>query len=188
MCPQELIYLGLVPRFQRENGFNSYKPVTLILLVLFFSLAYGSAFGQNKSEDYLAVKNWQLPQNALAFSELTLKNDVQMYKEKPFTGLAYERFSPVQLSRAVYYVNGRQNGLMLLWYPDGAPQMSANYRDGVLNGRFLGWYQNGGVIYDMVINKGTYAGDNLAEGDDSRSTSETLDAEGEGSDNDKSAE
>jgi antitoxin component YwqK of YwqJK toxin-antitoxin module len=155
---------------------------------MFFSLTFGSAFAQNKSEDYLAVKNWILPKDAVTFSSLKLEKEVYMYQDKPFTGLAYERFTPTQLSRAITYHNGKQNGLMLLWYPDGAPQMSANYRDGALNGRFQGWYHSGGVIYDMAINNGTYAGDNLADSDDSRSSSEIQAAEGEGPDNDKSAE
>lgn len=188
MCPQELISRGLVPQSQHGKGCPSLKHVTLVLLVLLFSLTLGSAFAQNKSEDYLAVKNWILPTNAVLFSNLKLEKEVYLHNDKPFTGIAFERFTPTQLSRAVTYQNGKQNGVMLLWYPDGSPQMSANYRDGNLNGRFLGWYQSGGAIYDMVINNGAYAGDNLAEGDESRAASTIEDAEGEGPDNDKSAE
>ncbi|HQO47009.1 MAG TPA: hypothetical protein PK617_02855, partial [Candidatus Cloacimonas sp.] len=77
---------------------------------------------------------------------------------------------------------------MLMWYPDGSPQMSANYVNGYLQGRFLGWYNNGSVIYDLMINKGTYAGDNLMDEDESRASSEIDIGEREGPDNDQSKE
>ncbi|HPM04772.1 MAG TPA: hypothetical protein PL160_03550, partial [Candidatus Cloacimonas sp.] len=83
---------------------------------------------------------------------------------------------------------GKKHGLLLVWYPDGTPQMSVNYREGILHGRFLGWYNNGSVIYDMTLNNGTYAGDSMLDNDDSRSSSETDDSEREGPDNDQSRE
>ncbi len=159
-----------------------------ILLFLFLFLTLSQAYAQNKSEEYLAVKNWVLPNEAISMKDIKVEDGIAQYKGKAFTGIAFERFDAKQLSRAVAYQNGIQEGLMLLWYPDGSPQMSAVYRGGALNGRFQGWYHNGNVIYDMMINNGTYAGDNLAEGDDSRGEAGQEDTEREGSDNDKTQE
>lgn len=145
-------------------------------------------YAQNRSEDYLSVKTWILPADALPASELALQNEIYMYQGAAFSGIAFEHYPNGQLLRVVNYQQGKQNGLMLLWYPDGSPQMSASYRDGSLHGRFLGWYQNGSVIYDMVINKGAYAGDNLSEADSSREAGTQEDSEREGPDNDQSPE
>ncbi|MDD2229919.1 MAG: hypothetical protein PHY48_10960 [Candidatus Cloacimonetes bacterium] len=188
MCPKELMYLGLIPRSPREEGGNSRNRFAMFLLILVFSCVSGFAFAQNRSEDYLVAKNWTLPKDAVSFSDLELEIDLHMYQGKPFSGVAYERFTPTQLSRAVSYTDGLQNGLMLLWYPDGSPQMSAYYRDGMLNGRFLGWYQNGGIIYDMVLNRGAYVGDNVTNGEERLDAASSESQEGEGRDNDKSSD
>jgi antitoxin component YwqK of YwqJK toxin-antitoxin module len=188
MCPQEHTYTSSVSLSKRAKGFKNPKTVALTLLILVFINISCLAFAQNRSEDYLLAKNWILPNNAIEFHDLKLEKDLHIYQDKPFTGLAYERFASEQLSRAVSYVNGKQDGLMLLWYPDGAPQMSAYYRDGMLNGRFLGWYQNGGVIYDMVLNRGAYMGDNVTHADDGQDDAGSESPEGEGRDNDKSSD
>jgi antitoxin component YwqK of YwqJK toxin-antitoxin module len=160
----------------------------VILLVILFSLVFSYSLAENLSEEFLAVKNWVLPKDAVPMSDLKLENDLQMFKSKPFSGVAYEKYPKGQLLRVIHYLHGKQDGLMMLWYPDGTPQMSANYREGGLHGRFLGWYHNGGTIYDMVINHGTYAGDNLIDGDSSREAGSREDSEREGPDNDKSPE
>lgn len=188
MCPKELIYLGLVALPRRSEGILCPWAVAVILLIFVFSLAFTSVFAQKASEEYLAVKNWQLPADAVPFSELKQNEQVYLYRDKPFTGISYERYPMGQLLRSVSYLHGKQSGVMMLWYPDGAPQMSANYINGYLHGRFLGWYGNGGVIYDMVLNKGTYSADSLVEADDSRASSEATESEGEGPDNDNSPE
>ncbi|MDY0152022.1 MAG: hypothetical protein RBS43_07085 [Candidatus Cloacimonas sp.] len=188
MCPQELIKIGQTTCPLRSEGIRYHRLNTVVLLIIFFSLTFSVAFAQKISEDFLAVKNWVLPSNAVLLSELSMDKELQMYKDIAFSGVAYEMYPQGKLLRAVYYLHGKQDGLMLLWYPDGTPQMSATYREGALHGRFLGWYHNGGIIYDMVLNHGTWAGDNLSEGDGSREADTREDAEREGPDNDKSPE
>lgn len=164
------------------------KYAVRILLFLFLFLSLSRAFAQNRSEEYLAVKNWVLPKEAVSMADIKVEKGIAQYQDKAFSGIAFERFDAKQLSRVVFYQNGVQEGLTLLWYPDGSPQMSAVYKAGALNGRFQGWYHNGSVIYDMMINNGAYAGDNLAEGDDSRAEAGVEDSDREGSDNDKTQE
>jgi len=188
MCPQEHLYPGSDPRGANVDCRGSYLRVLPLVLVLIFSFAIGSILAQNISEEYLYAKNWKAPVNAVDYAELKLEDGVYLHKGKAFSGFAIERYSPTQLSRAIRMRSGKQSGLMLLWYPDGNPQMSATYREGALHGRFLGWYQSGGVIYDMVINQGTYAGDNLARSDDGRDDTGRDELEKEGPDNDQSKE
>lgn len=158
-----------------------------LLLLIFVALA-PMLHAAVQNEDYLAVKNYRLPADALPFEELTQVGESFTHQGAAFTGTAFEHFPSGKLQRAISYLHGKQDGLMLLWYPDGAPQMSATYKGGVLHGRFLGWYQNGGIIYDMTINHGSYTGDNLLEGDSSRESEDTETFEGEGRDNDQSPE
>lgn len=172
-----------------ENTLSPVQHAFLRLLLLVLLLTIGSGFlVAAQSEEYLAVQRYALPKDAVAFSSLTKVGESYTYQGEAFSGIAFERFPNGKLQRAVSYLNGKQDGLMQLWYPDGAPQMCASYKNGVLHGRFLGWYQTGGVIYDMVINRGGYAGDSVMEDDDSRQMDDTEIYEGEGRDNDQNPE
>ncbi len=188
MCPQELNRNSLFANLQSSKGFYANRMIAGALLIFIFSLAFGYTHAQNISEEYSIVQRWSLPPNAMLLSELSLDDNVYSYQDQPFSGWVYEHYSNGRLQRAMSLLHGRQNGLMLLWYPDGKPQMSANYAAGYLHGRFLGWYNTGGVIYDMVINKGAYAGDSLLDNDDSRTAADSGDDEREGPDNDNSPE
>ncbi len=130
----------------------------LPLLALLFLLTVALNAQANK-EEYELLKNFALPKAAISASEIVQQDGIWFKDGKPFTGIAFDRFESGQLSRVFSLLRGTQNGPMYLWYPDGAPQMSANYRQGRLDGRFLGWYHHGSVIYDMVINASGYAGD-----------------------------
>ena len=169
------------------NGISCSAKI-LILSFFIFSLSSTVIFAQSNSEEYLEVKNWKAPKDAIAFTELSVQDSICLYKDKPFTGVAVEHYPNGNLLRAVTYIRGKQNGPMLLWYPDGNPQMSAYYQNGYLQGRFLGWYSNGSVLYDLMINKGTYATDNLLDEDEGRISLELEEGEREGPDNDQSKE
>lgn len=188
MCQLMLSKLFRIPveRLVRSSQRPQLAGAWLLLLV--FMAVTPTLFAAVKSEEYLVVKNYRLPADAISFDELTKVGESYTHQGAAFTGTAFERFPSGKLQRAVSYLHGKQDGLMLLWYPDGAPQMSATYKAGVLHGRFLGWYQNGGIIYDMNINRGNYTGDNLLEGDSSRESEDTETYEGEGRDNDQSPE
>lgn len=188
MCPQQLYKASPIISPQPKQGFSSPRSIAGILFVFVFSLALASVYAQNRSEEYAGVKDWLLPDTAVAFSELQEGELVITTEGKPFSGVAYERYPNGRLLRAMELKAGKKHGLLLVWYPDGTPQMSVNYREGILHGRFLGWYNNGSVIYDMTLNNGTYAGDSMLDNDDSRSSSETDDSEREGPDNDQSRE
>jgi antitoxin component YwqK of YwqJK toxin-antitoxin module len=140
-----------------------YERIALrLLLTLALVSILGLLAAQGNTDEYDLVKTFVLPKTAVPVSELTLSNESWSRDGELFTGIAFERFENGNLSRVLSLFRGLQQGPMYLWYPDGAPQMSAIYRQGRLNGRFLGWYRNGGVIYDMAINQSGYAGDYLS--------------------------
>jgi len=160
----------------------------LVALLFVFTLLAQDLYAQRMSEDFAWVKAWKLPENATPLSDLEIRDDLLYDGEELFDGIAYQRYPEGTLLRASQYKGGKQNGLGMLWYPDGSPQMSASYRDGALHGRFLGWYQNGRTIYDMIINRGTYAADNLADEDQSRLRDEQETTEREGNTDDGTRE
>ncbi|MEN6444861.1 MAG: hypothetical protein ABFC98_02310 [Candidatus Cloacimonas sp.] len=188
MCPTVIDTNNSIVSIKDKTCWLKSSGCFVLMCVFIFSLLMNAGYAQNKSEEYLEVKNWKAPQNAVLFKDIVLQDSIHIYKGKPFTGIAIEYYNNGALQRFATFVKGKQNGPMFIWYPDGSPEMSANFIDGYLQGRFLGWYNNGSVIYDLMINKGTYAGDNLWENDESQAGSEEEDLEREGPDNDQSAE
>lgn len=152
------------------------------LVPFLFALVLVSLVGvlsaQGNKDEYDLVKSFVLPSIAVPVGDLSLENEVWLKDGEPFTGIAFERFENGKLARVLSLFRGLQQGPMYLWYPDGAPQMSATYRQGRLNGRFLGWYRNGGVIYDMAINQSGYAGDYMGREGDAESE-DILELEGD---------
>lgn len=184
MCPNNYdVISGHLPVYLPARAL-----LVALSLLFIFVLLPGRLPAQNTGEDFNAMKGWKLPETAVPATELIEVEGTLMQGEQRFSGWLFERYPNGQLLRAAKYWLGLQNGLGLLWYPDGTPQMSANYQRGALHGRFLGWYANGNVIYDMYINRGTYASDNLSDADDGRQSSETEVSEGEGRDNDNTPE
>lgn len=147
------------------------------LLLAALCLPALSLSGQANQDEYRLLKSYETPKNAVSFDELTEVEGRWLRGETPFTGVAFKRFESGRLQQVFTLHKGLQDGPTYLWYPDGAPLMSANYRAGALQGRFLGWYAHGGVIYDMVLNQGVYGGDNI---EDDREQSVQEDGEREG--------
>lgn len=158
-------------------------PGILSFFIFIAIIGTSTAFAQSNRDEFRFLQSYAKPDTAVHSSQIVHQGDVYLRDGKPFTGLLYETFPGGKLSRVMALRDGAQHGPTYLWYPDGTPQMSANYSHGRINGRFLGWYANGGVIYDMVITGGGYAGD-FIEDDGSRAPTDTVDTEREGTDND----
>jgi hypothetical protein len=161
----------------RNTGFSSVSVRLLLLGILL--LCWGLLSAQSNQEEYNLLKSFSLPKVAVPVSDLQLVNEVYQKDGNPFTGIAFEKFASGRLSRVISIFRGVLQGPEYLWYMDGAPQMSANYSKGRLQGRFLGWYRNGGIIYDMAINNGAWGGDYITD-DGNRSAEDTTSTDGEG--------
>ncbi len=185
MCPEKCYKKRIALVFKRI--YDTLPMLMQAALILVFTIMIVKLPAQTQSEDYMTVKNWDLPENAIAMTELHKSEQRLYYEDRPFSGWAYELYPDGALMQATQYKDGVMHGLNLLWYQDGSPQMSAAYRDGSLHGRFLGWYLNGRVIYDMFINRGTYASDNLESRDDLRQEEAEI-YEREGSTDDSTSE
>ncbi len=155
-----------------------------MLLFFVFTLITSGLFAQYAAEDYDWVKTWILPPDAVSEAELMLEDGRLLQAGEPFSGLVYQLYEDGSLWEASRYRDGKKNGLSLLWYPEGQPQMSAGYRDGALHGRFQAWYPSGSMIYDMYINRGSYASDLLLDRDQGRLREEQEISEREGNTDD----
>lgn len=154
------------------------------VLIFIFTLGIGQLFGTNFSDEYEMTLSFKLPEDAILLKDLNLNKDRLYLNGELFDGIAYEMYDEEHIYSATIYHKGLKDGLSLAWYPDGKPMMRASYAAGAPNGRFQGWYQNGAILYDIFLNKGKFAMDNLLEEDDSRLQSESEIYEQEGSDND----
>jgi antitoxin component YwqK of YwqJK toxin-antitoxin module len=158
---------------------NGYK---LILLALFLLLAVlpvrvERLNAQNLDDDQLFMREYKLPETAKPEAELVVRDSLLLKDGKPFNGTAYLRYDNNQLQQATQYKDGLKQGMMLVWYPNGSPQLMSTYRKGHLNGRFKGWYQFGAVIYDLVLKDDAYSGDQMIENDAARETGSGDDSE-----------
>ncbi|MFA7028934.1 MAG: hypothetical protein WC179_01460 [Candidatus Cloacimonadaceae bacterium] len=149
-----------------------------ILLIMIFSMSCSLLLSQDNFEEYNLLKNYVLPPNAISFDELTIKDSLFLKDDIPFTGIAYERYDNEKLARVVSFYEGIRYGPMYIWYPNGTPQLSTNYRQGKLHGWFFGWYSNGTILYNMAINQGKYVGD-YQDDDDRRQQQELPEYEGD---------
>jgi antitoxin component YwqK of YwqJK toxin-antitoxin module len=153
------------------------KKRTLILMFFLVVMLGSTLLAQNYDEDQLTMQLYKLPDNAILETALTVKDTMSYLNDKPFSGTAYALYPNKHIKLAAQYKNGMMHGIMYVWYPDGKPQLLSYYKYGHLNGRFKGWYQFGGVIYDLVMNQGHYAGDALIDTDSTRSQADS--AEGD---------
>jgi len=156
-----------------------------ILLILTFSLMLMiiPIYGQTERDEFSYLKNYILPSNAVSIENLDEK-EIMEYNAEPFTGIAYESYKTGKLFRIVTYRKGIQHGPIMIWYPDGNPQMSANYKNGAPHGRFMGWYNNGKQIYNIFLNQGKLGADNLLDDDTDRLGSDEDVIEKEATEND----
>lgn len=155
-------------------------PLILIMFFIFTNLAYA----MNYSDEYLHAQNWQLPEDAIDMAELVIEDDLLYSGDNPFSGQVYESDENGSIIYVISYKQGKKEGNALFWYPDGKPMMSVQYIQNAPHGRFLGWYPDGRTLYDLILNKGTFASDLLLGDDESRMQSESEIYEQEGSDND----
>jgi antitoxin component YwqK of YwqJK toxin-antitoxin module len=152
----------------------------IILAIIMLAGCFSLPAMQYEDEDQQMMHQYKLPGNAIAEINLNATDSLMLQKGKPFTGTAFSRFENGKLQHATQYVNGLKQGLMLVWYPDGKPQLMSTYRKGHLNGRFKGWYQFGAVIYDLVLKDDAYMGDDLYDEDTTRQATGADESESSG--------
>ena len=81
------------------------------------------------------------------YSQLDERNDTAFIKgtHKPFTGIAYMKFSNGKISLETPYINGRIKGTEKSYFSSGKMKYSADYTDGKYNGKLIYYYETGHI-------------------------------------------
>lgn len=153
-----------------------------LVFVFIATMSISTLAAQSSSDEYLSLKSYQLPQDAVPVSQLQLADSLYTLEGQLFSGVAYERYAKGELKNVIHLYQGQLHGPKYMWYQGFKPAMSANYYQGRVRGRLLGWYVNGQILYDMMIGKSSST--NMIESDAPQRDDDIYDTEQEGTDND----
>jgi antitoxin component YwqK of YwqJK toxin-antitoxin module len=81
------------------------------------------------------------------------RSAVITYKNKPFTGIAFE-LEKEQVVSETTYVEGVENGPIKLWYLNGQLEFSGTNRWNRFHGPAKTWYQSGQLKYESLYESG----------------------------------
>lgn len=91
-------------------------------------------------------------------SRLSIINGVTMLDGKPYMGLTKELYANGRVKRLAEYGNGRLDGPVFGWNPDGTRSYLRMYRRGLESGLHTGWHSNGQPRFRFVYSKGNLEG------------------------------
>lgn len=179
MCPT---HLGVQLRSQMTGPKRilGLKHVLVFIFIATLSLSYLAA--QSLSDEYLSLKSYQLPLDAVSIKQLQLADSLYTLEGQVFSGVAYECYKGKELKSVIHLYQGRLHGPKYMWYQGNKPAMNVNYHLGRLRGRLIGWYANGQILYDMMIGKASSV--NMLEAEADHPDDDYYDTEQEGTDND----
>ena len=177
-----LAHLGV--QFSPQKAGHKRIPGLRWSLVFIFIavMSISTLAAQSLSDEYLSLKSYQLPADAVSIKQLQLSDSLYTLEGQLFSGVAYDRYKDKELKSVIHLYQGRLHGPKYMWYQGNKPAMNANYYLGRLRGRLMGWYVNGNLLYDMMIGKGMSV--NMIESDADHLDDDNFDTEQEGTDND----
>jgi antitoxin component YwqK of YwqJK toxin-antitoxin module len=88
--------------------------------------------------------------------DLEVKNRLIHAKgeSKPYTGITFETFKSGKVKSEFHYVDGKKNGLGVIYYENGRKAHEANSVNGVVVGTEIEWWENGRKRKETVWHKG----------------------------------
>ena len=94
-------------------------------------------------------------------TSLQFKNGYWYYHDVLFSGVIVEHFNDKTLHQTTQYINGKEDGCQLIFYPDKILSEKRFYRKGEKDSVNMGWWQNGNKRFEYHFKNGTYNGDFL---------------------------
>lgn len=94
--------------------------------------------------------------NRINIDELDPSSDylLLMYRDEPFTGVAYEESDAGALIAEVNYVNGQKAGIAREWAENGVLTKQQHFAFDSLHGLSREWYENGNLKIDSAYELG----------------------------------
>jgi antitoxin component YwqK of YwqJK toxin-antitoxin module len=84
----------------------------------------------------------------------TAGSPVYTWQGKPFTGIAYELNNVGKLINETSYVDGTEDGIEKLWYPNGQIESVSEAKWNRPHGKFQHWHENGKIKYEGICELG----------------------------------
>jgi antitoxin component YwqK of YwqJK toxin-antitoxin module len=102
----------------------------------------GKPLGQDQEVD-APKPAVEAPKVVVDWDHLERRDGLWHFEEKPFTGVAVEKYKSGQKKVEGTYKDGKQHGLWTRWHENGQKYMEGTHKDGKANGMVTWWYENG---------------------------------------------
>lgn len=87
----------------------------------------------------------------LADTNLSGRQGILYYSQKPFSGFVFESYSPKKLASKNGYLNGKLEGKQEKWYLDGSKMEIRFYHANRKTGKHTGWWENKKIKFEYFI-------------------------------------
>lgn len=92
-------------------------------------------------------------------SRLKLVNGYWYYADTLFSGYIHAFHRNGNMQRMQSYYQGKEEGLLVTWFPEGQKESERYFADGEKEGVHKGWWENGKLRFEYHFSKGQYDGD-----------------------------
>ncbi len=120
----------------------------IILFLTIFSL-----FSCNKKTEKIEQASVEIPDRivVLADTNLSERQGVLFYEQKPYSGYVVEKYPNEKLASRNGYLNGKLEGKQEKWYADGSKMEVRFYKENRKSGEHHGWWENGQMKFEYFI-------------------------------------
>jgi len=91
--------------------------------------------------------------------KLKLVNGNWYYADTLFSGHVHAFHSNGTMQRMQSYFNGKEEGLLMTWFPDGQKESERYFAKGEKEGVHKGWWENGQQRFEYQFSNGQYEND-----------------------------
>jgi antitoxin component YwqK of YwqJK toxin-antitoxin module len=92
-------------------------------------------------------------------SKLKLVNGLWYYADTLFSGHVHAFHANGNMQRMQGYYSGKEEGLLMTWFPDGQKESERYFVNGEKEGVHKGWWENGQQRFEYHFSNGQYEGD-----------------------------
>lgn len=99
-------------------------------------------------------------QNPIEVSNLQVKDEISYYKNKPFTGEAYEMYNSTKKAVTAHFKDGKLDGKLVRYHENGLPSSFEEFNGGEIISRKQ-TYENGKIYTVEKFKNGKYDGEQI---------------------------
>ncbi len=92
-------------------------------------------------------------------AKLKLVNGIWYYADTMFSGHVHAFHENGNMQRMQGYYKGKEEGLLVTWFPDGQKESERYFAAGEKEGVHKGWWENGKLRFEYHFSNGQYDGD-----------------------------